>query len=377
MEMDGAIGEGIVFLEYFRDLPDPRQAGKVVYPLEEVLLLCLLAVLAGAETFTDIARFGTKKLELLRRFRPFRDGTPAHDHLGDIFASLDAEKFQRCFVAWVAARTGAAADVIAIDGKTVRRSGQKKEAKAAIHMVSAFAVRQRLVLGQVKVSEKSNEIVAIPRLLEMMVIEGAIVTIDAMGCQREIAKKIVDKKGDYVLALKGNQGALREDVELFAAEQKANGFRDTSVSRHQTVDGDHGRIETRATAVIHDVVWLQERHDWPGLKGIVMVEATREIDGKTEHETRFYITSLPLMAVQLGSIVRDHWAVENSLHWVMDMVFRDDECRVQTDHAPANFTTVKHMAHNLIRKAPGKDSLRLRRKIAAWDDEFLASLIAA
>jgi len=377
MEMDGAIGEGIVFLEYFRDLPDPRQAGKVVYPLEEVLLLCLLAVLAGAETFTDIARFGTKKLELLRRFRPFRDGTPAHDHLGDIFASLDAEKFQRCFVAWVAARTGAAADVIAIDGKTVRRSGQKKEAKAAIHMVSAFAVRQRLVLGQVKVSEKSNEIVAIPRLLEMMVIEGAIVTIDAMGCQREIAKKIVDKKGDYVLALKGNQGALREDVELFAAEQKANGFRDTSVSRHQTVDGDHGRIETRATAVIHDVVWLQERHDWPGLKGIVMVEATREIDGKTEHETRFYITSLPLMAVQLGSIVRDHWAVENSLHWVMDMIFRDDECRVRTEHAPANFTTIKHMALNLLRRAPGKDSLRLRRKVAAWDDDFLASLIAA
>ena len=377
MEMDGAIGEGIVFLEYFRDLPDPRQAGKVVYPLEEVLLLCLLAVLAGAETFTDIARFGTKKLELLRRFRPFRDGTPAHDHLGDIFASLDAEKFQRCFVAWVAARTGAAADVIAIDGKTVRRSGQKKEAKAAIHMVSAFAVRQRLVLGQVKVSEKSNEIVAIPRLLDMMVIEGAIVTIDAMGCQREIAKKIVDKKGDYVLALKGNQGALREDVELFAAEQKANGFRDTSVSRHQTVDGDHGRIETRATAVIHDVVWLQERHDWPGLKGIVMVEATREIDGKTEHETRFYITSLPLMAVQLGSIVRDHWAVENSLHWVMDMIFRDDECRVRTEHAPANFTTIKHMALNLLRRAPGKDSLRLRRKVAAWDDDFLASLIAA
>ena len=168
MDMDGAIGESVVFLEHFRNLPDPRQPGKIVYPLEEILLLCLLAVLAGAETFTDIARFGTKKLELLRRLLPFRDGTPTHDHLGDIFATLDAEKFQQCFVGWVAAQTGAPADVIAIDGKTVRRSAHKKGGKAAIHMVSAFAARQRLVLGQVKVSEKSNEIVAIPRLLDMM-----------------------------------------------------------------------------------------------------------------------------------------------------------------------------------------------------------------
>jgi predicted transposase YbfD/YdcC len=377
MEMDGAIGEGVVFLKYFDDLPDPRQAGKVVYPLDEIVLLCLLAVLAGAETFTDIARFGTKKLALLRRFRPFRDGTPAHDHLGDIFATLDAEKFQRCFVAWVSARTGAPADVIAIDGKTVRRSGDKKRAKAAIHMVSAFAARQRLVLGQVKVAEKSNEIVAIPKLLEMMAIEGAIVTIDAMGCQREIAKKIIDKKADYVLALKGNQGSPRDDVEVFVAEQKANDFQDTTISRQQTVDGDHGRIETRTTTVIHDVAWLQQRHDWPGLKAIVMVESRREIDGKIERETRFYITSLLLLAAQLGLIVRSHWAVENSLHWVMDMVFRDDECRVRTDHAPANFTTIKHMALNLLRNAKGKDSLRLRRKVAAWDDDFLASLIAA
>jgi len=377
MEMDGAIGEGVVFLEYFRDLPDPRQAGKVTYPLDEIVLLCLLAVLAGAETFTDIARFGTKKLELLRRFRPFRDGTPSHDHLGDIFATLDAEKFQQCFVDWVSAQTGAPADVIAIDGKTVRRSADKKRAKAAIHMVSAFAARQRLVLGQVKVAEKSNEIVAIPKLLEMMAIEGAIVTIDAMGCQRDIARKIIDKKADYVLALKGNQGSLRDDVDVFVAEQKANDFQDTTISRHQTVDGDHGRIETRTTTVIHDVAWLQDRHNWPGLKGIVMVESRREIDGKIERETRFYITSLLLLAAQLGLIVRSHWAVENSLHWVMDMVFRDDECRVRTDHAPANFTTIKHMALNLLRNAKGKDSLRLRRKVAAWDDDFLASLIAA
>jgi predicted transposase YbfD/YdcC len=211
----------------------------------------------------------------------------------------------------------------------------------------------------------------------MMAIEGAIVTIDAMGCQRDIAQNILDKGADYVLALKGNQGSLREDVEVFVAEQKAKGFKDTEISRDETIDGDHGRIETRTTTVIHDVAWLRERHDWPGLKAVVMVESTREIDAKIERETRFYITSLILLANLLGPILRSHWAVENSLHWVMDMIFRDDECRVRTEHAPANFTTVKHMAHNLIRMAPGKDSIRLRRKVAAWDDNFLATLIAA
>src|SRR6185312_8903508 len=183
----GAVFEAVAFLNHFKALPDPRQRGKILYPLEEVLLLSLLAVLAGAESFVDIARFGDKKLELLRRFRPFRDGTPSHDHLGDIFATLDAEAFQRCFVAWVTSLTGAPAEVIAIDGKTSRRSYQQK-GKAPIHMVSAFAARQRLVLGQVKVADKSNEILAIPKLLDMMAIEGAVITIDAMGCQREIAR---------------------------------------------------------------------------------------------------------------------------------------------------------------------------------------------
>src|SRR6202140_5079250 len=256
-----AYGEAIVFLGCFRDFPDPRQRGKVIYPLEEVLLLCLLAVLAGAETFVDIARFGQKKIAFLRRFSPFPDGTPSPDHLGDIFATLDATEFQRRFVAWVAKLIGVAEDVVAIDGKTLRGSAHNKGAKAAIHMVSAFAARQRLVLGQVKVADKSNEIVAIPALLDMMTIAGAIVTIDAMGCQRGIAQKIVDSKADYVLALKGNQGTLREDVELFAAEQKANGFKDTKIRQSQTVDADHGRIETRIYTVFHDVGWLQERHD--------------------------------------------------------------------------------------------------------------------
>jgi predicted transposase YbfD/YdcC len=370
---DEAVVDAVVFLEYFKGLPDRRQSAKVKYPLEEVLLLCLLAVIAGAETITDIARFGEKKLDLLRRFRPFAEGTPSHDHLGDILATLEPEPFQRCFVAWAAALIGVSEGVVAVDGKTVRRSKSKTD--LPIHMVSAFAARQRLVLGQVKVAEKANEIVAIPKLLDMLAIEGAVVTIDAMGCQRAIAQKIVDKKADYILALKGNQGTLRDDVELFAAEQKAKDFKDTTVSRHTTVDGDHGRIETRAITVIHDIAWLQQRHQWPGLNSLVMVESLRETSGKIERETRFYVTSLAFLAILIGPLVRSHWAVENSLHWILDCVFRDDECRLRTDHAPANFTTIKHMALNLIRRAPGKDSMRLKRKVAAWDDDFLASVI--
>ena len=274
----------------------------------------------------------------------------------------------------MAAVAGVPAGVIAIDGKTARRSSQKG-AKGAIHMVSAFAARQRLVLGQVKVAEKSNEIVAIPKLLDMMAIEGAIVTTDAMGCQRDIAQKVIDKKADYVLALKGNQGTLRDDVELFATEQKARGFADTEISQDTTVDGDHGRIETRTTTVIHDVKWLQDRHKRPGLKGVVIVESRRETNGKIEQETRYYITSLLMLAALVGPIVRSHWAIENSLHWVLDMVFRDDECRVRTDNAAANFTTLKHMALNLLRRPASKQSIRGRRKAASWDDDYLASLI--
>ena len=373
----GAVKETTVFLSHFADLPDYRQKGKVAYPLDEVLLLMLAAALAGADTVADMARFGQAKLKFLQRFRLYENGTPSHDQLGIILARLDPVAFQRCFAGWTAAVTKTPAEVIAIDGKSVRRSYRKKGVEEPIHVVSAFAAGQRMALGQVKVVDKSNEIVAIPALLGLLAIEGAVVTIDAMGCQRDIAQTIIDKKADYILALKGNQGTLRDDVEVFANEQKAAGFANTPVSQDTTVDGDHGRIETRTVTVFHDIGWLQDSHRWPGLKSVVMVESKREIDGKVETETRFYITSLALLAVAINPMIRSHWMIENGLHWVLDMVFRDDDCRVRTDNAPFILHMVKQLALNVLRIGKSKDSLRMRRKVAAWDDNALAAYLAA
>jgi predicted transposase YbfD/YdcC len=372
---DEAFDQVVGFLESFQALEDPRQRAKVLYPLDEVLLLVLFGVIAGCECWVEVARFGDRKLDLLRRFRPFKDGTPSHDQLGDIFAALAAGQFQTCFIAWVSGLAGIAPGVIAIDGKTLRRSYQEGGAKAPIHMISAWSAGQNLVLGQMKVAEKSNEIAAIPLLLDALTIKGATITIDAMGCQREIAAKIIEKEADYVLALKGNQGTLRDDVELLFTEQKVASYKDLKVDTHQTLEKSHGRIETRIVTATSDIEFLKKTHKWPGLKSIVMIESRRETKEKCEREFRFYISSLPANAEKLGDAVRAHWGIENGLHWVMDMVFRDDECRIRKANAPANFATIKHMASNLLRRAPGKDSLRVKRKLAAWDDDYLAGLV--
>ena len=375
-QVERAYDQVVGWLEHFEDLDDPRQSGKVAYPLNEMLLQCLLAVLAGADGWVEVALFGKRKLDFLRRFAAFEHGTPSHDQFGNLFAALDAEAFQGCFIAWVASLTKLGHDIVAIDGKTLRRSYQEGGGKAPIHMISAFSSSHRLVLGQRKVADKSNEITAIPELLDLLTVKGAIVTIDAMGCQKEIAKKIVEKQADYVLALKGNQGTLSDDVELFFTEQTACKFKDTVVSRHATLEKSHGRIETRTFTSTDHINWLKERHDWVGLKSIVMVESIREIiGGKTENETRFYISSLAADAVRQGDAIRAHWSVE-SHHWVMDMVFRDDECRIRRDNAPANFATIKHIASNLMRTKADKHSMRAKRRLAAWDDTYLASLIA-
>lgn len=374
-QADRAFDQVVEWLQHFEDLEDPRQAGKVAYPLEEMLLQCLLAVVAGAESWVEVAAFGKKKLDVLKRFAVFAEGTPSHDQFGNLFAALDAEAFQGCFIAWVASLSKHGLDIVAIDGKTLRRSYQEGGAKAPIHMISAFSSRQRMVLGQRKVADKSNEITAIPELLDLLVIKGAIVTIDAMGCQTEIAAKIIDKGADYLLALKGNQGSLRDDVELFFTEQKERGFADAAMSRHQTLEKSHGRIETRTYSAISAVGWLAKRHKFSNLRSVIMVESVREIiGGKTEQETRYYISSLNPDAVRQGDAIRSHWAVE-SHHWVMDMVFRDDECRIRRANAPANFATIKHIASNLMRAKADKNSMRVKRRLAAWDDAYLESIV--
>ena len=373
----GVPSHHIGFLDHFSKLEDPRQINKSLYPLPEILLLVLCAVLSGADDWVAIALYGQKKLGFLRRFLPYENGTPSHDQLGYLFGRIDEKRFQQCFINWVTCVRHAIKGVVAIDGKTLRRSFDKASNKGAIHMVSAWCSGQKLVLGQVKVNEKSNEITAIPELLDLLQIHGAIVTIDAMGCQRDIAVQIIDKKADYLFSLKGNQGTLREDVELFFEEQIERNYADTIVSCHETVEKSHGRIEVRKITVCTDIEWLRQRHDWPGLASIVMVEYSAEEGGKTRREVRFHISSLRVEAKKMATYIRDHWGVENRLHWVMDMVFRDDECRIRKDSAPANFATIKHMASNILRSSKGKQSMRQKRHAAGWDDDFLFDMITA
>lgn len=374
MEAEG-LGGKFDFLEHFAALPDPRQALKVLYPLDEVLLLSLCAVLCGADGWVSVALFGKQKLSFLRRFLPFENGTPSHDQLGLIFGALDAAAFQNCFIAWTQALSGAITGVVAVDGKTLRRSFDRAGKKGAVHMVSAWSSAQRLVLGARAVAQKSNEITAIPELLDLLAIKGAIVTIDAMGCQKKIAEKIIDKKADYVFGLKGNQGTLREDVELLFTEQSANDFNDITVSIANGTDAGHGRIESRKVFATDDIDWLKERHEWKGLRSIVMVLSTRETARGIETERRYYISSLSADAEKLGAAIRAHWGVENALHWVLDVNFRDDDCRIRKKNAPANFTAVKRATLNALRKAPGKDSLKSKRLIAAWDENYLAKIL--
>ena len=365
----------IDFLTHFSTLNDPRQQTKLLYPMAEVLLLTLCAVLSGANDWVSISAFGAKKLVFLRKFLPFSNGTPSHDQLGNIYTALDATHFQACFMDWVASFNSTLSGVVAIDGKTSRRSLDKAGSKAAIHMISAWSSELNLTLAQRQVDGKSNEITAIPELLDLLTLKGAIVTIDAMGCQRDIAAKIISKQANYVLALKGNQGALRKDTELFMKEQDAVEFTDTTVTYHESVEKSHGRIETRKVTVCSDIEWLKARHNWPRLESIVMVQYCATLQDKTRSETRFYISSMTCDAKAHAKAIRDHWGIENRLHWVMDMVFRDDECRIRKGNAPANFTTIKHAASNMLRSVKGNQSIRLKRHLAAWDEDFLFQII--
>jgi predicted transposase YbfD/YdcC len=359
-------------LDHFSALDDPRQAWKVVYPLQEILLLVLCGVMAGADDFAEIERWGNRKLLFLRRILPFARGVPSHDTLNDVINALPAAAFSQCFTHWVARLRETAPDIVAIDGKTSRRARAK--GGDPLHLVSAWAARQRLVLGQEAVDVKENEIVAIPRLLERLELTGALVTIDAMGCQREIAAAIAAKGADYLLALKANQKSLHEEVALYFADA-------TGLDTHQSVDADHGRIETRRATVSHDVGWFAGDRAapgeprFPGLATVAMVEAEVEEGDRNTRSRRFYISSATLSAAQALSAVRAHWGVENRLHWVMDVVYHDDLMRLRTDNGPANMAVVRHAALNLTKAVPDKASLKIRRKTLAWDDEYLLRAI--
>ncbi|MGC1955244.1 MAG: ISAs1 family transposase [Gammaproteobacteria bacterium] len=363
-------------LDQFSALDDPRQAAKVLYPLPEILLLLLCATLAGAEDFVEMTLWGNRNLDFLRRLRPFAQGIPSHDTLGEVIRAVDPELFKSCFTAWVDGLRESEPDIIAIDGKTSRRTHARSKGRAPLHLVSAWASRQRLVLGQQAVAGKSNEIVAIPLLLERLALTGALVTIDAIGTQSAIAKTILQRGGDYLLALKANRRASFEDVEAFFAAPPPG-----SIETFQTTDGDHGRIESRRHHVCHDVGWLfSERrypHEvaFPGLAMIAMVESEIERDGKTSRERRYYLSSAKLDAKTFAKAVRAHWGIENRLHWVLDVVFHDDLARLRTGYGPENMAVVKHFAVNLVHAAKPITSLKNRRKLASWDLGYLETLI--
>jgi predicted transposase YbfD/YdcC len=363
-------------LDHFSALEDPRQAWKVIYPLPEILLLILSATIASAEDFVEIEEWGEEHLDFLRSFLPFRDGIPSHDALNDLVNALDPELFKACFTSWVETLRDSDPEIIAIDGKTSRRTHNRSKGREPLHLVSAWAARQRLVLGQQAVDEKSNEIKAIPLLLERLMLKGALVTIDAMGTQVEIAETIIEGGGDYCLALKGNHPVLHADVERFFADPGAD-----ELPAHTTIDGDHGRIEERRHVVCHDVEWLfsdrryADEPRFPGLAMIGMVENRVERGGAIAGERRYYICSARLDAETFARAVRAHWGVENRLHWVLDVIFHDDLARLRTGHGPENMAIVRHIGMNLLRSTKATASLKVRRKKAAWNAGYLGDVL--
>ena len=357
-------------LHHFAALKDPRQRVKVVYPLPEILLLVLCATIVGAEDFVEITHWGETHMDFLRRFLPYKDGVPSHDALNDLINALNPKLFSECFIRWVSGLRDDDPDIVAIDGKASRRAHAKSKGRQPLHMVSAWASRQRLVLGQEATDVKSNEITAIPLLLQRLELKGALVTIDAMGCQTKIAATILERGADFLLAVKDNQPSLHDDIKRYFDDAPAE-----ELETFETIDADHGRIETRRHVVSHSVDWLAEDSRFPGIKTIAMVENTFEHNGKTSCERRYYISSAVLLAVIFANAVRSHWHIENRLHWVLDVIFHEDYSRLRTGHGPHNMGVIRHMAMNLLRSdKPGK-SLKVRRKVAGWNPDYLQAIL--
>ncbi len=364
----------ITILQHFGNLTDPRQPGKVLYPLIEVLFVALCASLCGVNTFVDMELFGNAKLEFLKKFLPFENGIPSHDTFGSVFANLDARQFNNIFKNWINSFLENIPEHIAIDGKTVKRSQYGDI--PPVHIVSAYSTDKRLVLGQIKTDMKSNEITAIPKLLEMLSIAGSIITIDAMGCQREIAQQIIDKKGDYLLAVKKNQESLLNDIEI-TFKGVEDGTFSTEIYQKVITEKDHGRIETRHYSIISDPLIINYINGWPKLHTIGKVVRTCENSDKITEDIRYFICSKEININEFSKTVRSHWGIENSLHWVLDIVFREDDSRARKKNAAANFVTLKHITLNMLKNLDGKHSIRARRVWASWDDSYLYKALCA
>jgi len=372
---------GYSIADHFSELKDPRRGRMVNHYLLDILTIAICGVICGADDWVAIEEFGRAKEEWFRTFLPLPNGIASHDTFRRVFIHLEPEAFEACFVRWMQGVAQLSqGEIVPVDGKCLRHSYDRGAGKSAIYMVSAWAANNRLVLGQHKTDEKSNEITAIPELLSRLALQGCIVTIDAIGCQTHIAQQIVEQEADYVLALKGNQGTLHQDVQSLFDYAFEKEFQNIAYDTHQTVDKGHGRLEIRRYWIISDpefLTWLDPKGKWAGLASIGRVEAQRIIAEKVTTEVRYYISSLTGDAVQFGQAVRTHWQIENSLHWVLDISFREDDCRCRTGHAPQNMAILRHIALNLLRQeTTAKCGVKTKRLKAGWDNRYLLKLLS-
>jgi predicted transposase YbfD/YdcC len=367
------------FTNCFCQIDDPRKDNhNKLHNMMDILLLTILAVICGADTWAGVERFGKAKEEWLKTFLVLDNGMPSHDTIGDFFARVNPTQLQNCFIKWVNLLFEITdGEIVAIDGKTLRRSFDNASDRKAIHMVNAWACKSNLVLGQYKTEEKSNEITAIPELLKLLDLKGCVVTIDAMGCQKDIAEQIVDAEADYVFSLKGNHSALHDDVKLFFEGELKKEKSRYKLDYHEATEGDHGRIETRRCWVTDNIGWLTQKPLWRGLNSIGLVEYKSEEKEKITIERRFFISSLPAEVKKISEAIRLHWRVENSLHWCLDVGFREDDCRVRKDNAAENFAVIRQIALNLLKQEKtAKVGIQTKRLMAGWDDRYLGKVLA-
>lgn len=363
-------------VEHFSSLNDPRIERKKLHQLMDIIVLTVCATLSGGQGWEAIEEFGHNKLSWLRQFVPLKNGIPSHDCIAYVISRLSPKEFQRCFMDWVGAvREVIPKEVIAVDGKTVRRSHERKHHKNPLHIVSAWGCANGLVLGQEATEEKSNEITAIPKLLALLELHGGIVTIDAMGCQRAIAKQIVEQGSDYCLGLKGNQSDLYQATEDFFTAARQADFKNVAYGYHEEIDNDHGRLEIRRYWITEELCTLPKTQLWKGLKSIGLVERECREGEKVTVEQRYFINSLVADGKLFAHAVRSHWGIENRLHWRLDVIFREDDNRIRKGNAAAIMTTIRHVCMNLFQEEPSKLSMKKKMNKAAWNDSYRAKLL--